>query len=107
LHELLTFLSQQGVITIITVTQHGLLGTMETPIDVTYLADSVILMRFFEAEGEIKKAISVVKKRSGDHEKSIRELTIDKRGMRVGEPLRQFRGVLTGVPILEKGTRAW
>ena len=102
LHELLTFLSQQGVVTIITVTQHGLVGTMQTPIDVTYLADCVILMRFFEAEGEVKKAVSVIKKRSGGHEKAIRELTIDQQGLRIGEPLRQFRGVLTGVPQLGK-----
>ncbi|HZR18868.1 MAG TPA: ATPase domain-containing protein [Verrucomicrobiae bacterium] len=100
LHELLTFLSQQGVVTIITVTQHGLIGTMQTPIDVTYLADCVILMRFFEADGEVKKAISVIKKRSGGHEKAIRELMIDRQGLQVGEPLRKFHGVLTGVPTL-------
>jgi circadian clock protein KaiC len=100
LHEMLTFLSQQGVVTIITVTQHGLIGNMQTPIDVTYLADSVILMRFFEADGEVKKAISIIKKRSGMHEKAIREFTIDQKGVSVGEPLRKFRGVLTGVPTL-------
>jgi circadian clock protein KaiC len=100
LHELLTFLSQQGVVTIITVTQHGLIGAMQTPIDVTYLADSVILMRFFEAGGEVRKAISVIKKRSGAHEKAIREFMIDQKGVRVGEPLHKFHGVLTGVPTL-------
>jgi circadian clock protein KaiC len=100
LHELLTYLNQQGVVTMIVVTPHGLLGNMQTPIDVTYLADTVITFRFFEAEGAVHKAISVIKKRTGDHERTIRELTIAPAGIRVGPPLRGFRGVLTGTPTL-------
>lgn len=100
LHELLTYLNQQGVVTMIVVTPHGLLGDMQTPIDVTYLADTVITFRFFEADGAVHKAISVIKKRTGDHERTIRELTIAPSGISVGPPLRGFRGVLTGTPIL-------
>ncbi len=106
LHELLTFLNQQGIVTMIVVTPHGLLGTMQTPIDVTYLADTVITFRFFEADGAVHKAISVIKKRTGAHERTIRELTIDPKEIVVGPPLRGFRGVLTGTPtLLEKKTR--
>ncbi len=106
LHELLTYLNQQGVVTMIVVTPHGLLGTMQTPIDVTYLADTVITFRFFEADGAVHKAISVIKKRTGDHERTIRELTIAPSGISVGEPLRGFRGILTGTPTLpENRTR--
>ncbi len=98
LHELLTFLNQQGVSSFIVMAQHGLLGKdMISPVDVSYLADSVLLLRYFEAEGQVKQAISVVKKRSGGHERSIRELILD-RGIHVGKPLLNFRGVLTGVP---------
>jgi circadian clock protein KaiC len=99
LHELLTYLGQKGVTTILVVAQHGLMGmAMQSPVDVSYLADSVILTRYFELKGRVKKAISVVKKRSGAHEETIRELWMDKHGIRVGEPLEQLRGVLTGVP---------
>jgi len=101
LHELLTFLSQRGVISIVTVAQHGVIGTMQSPVDVTYLADTVVLLRYFEAEGRVKKALSVIKKRSGVHEDSIRELKMDNRGIRVGEPLTEFRGVLTGTPVFQ------
>ncbi|MEP6809372.1 MAG: ATPase domain-containing protein [Chthoniobacterales bacterium] len=100
LHELLTFLNQQGIVTMLVVTPHGLLGAMQTPIDVTYLADTVITFRFFEADGAVHKAISVIKKRTGAHESTIRELTIEPSGISVGPPLRGFRGVLTGTPIL-------
>ncbi|MCA1659412.1 MAG: AAA family ATPase [Verrucomicrobiaceae bacterium] len=100
LHELITFLNQQGVVTMMVVTPQGLLGTMSGPIDVTYLADSVMTFRFFEAEGAVHKAISVIKKRTGNHETTIRELKIDADGIEVGEPLREFRGVLSGVPTL-------
>jgi circadian clock protein KaiC len=101
LHELLTYLSQQGVVTILVVAQHGLLGSgMSSPIDASYLADSVVILRYFEAEGRVRKAISVMKKRSGAHEDTIRELTMGPGGVQVGEPLHQFRGVLTGVPLL-------
>lgn len=100
LHELLSFLRQRGVVVILVVAQHGLVGPMQTPIDVSYLSDNVILTRFFEAEGRIRKAISVLKKRSGPHEDTIREFTLGARGFEVGEPLTQFRGVFTGVPEL-------
>ena len=100
LHELLTYLSQQGVVTMLVITPHGLLGNMQNPIDVTYLADTVVTLRFFEADGAVHKAVSVIKKRIGTHERTIRELSIDVRGIRVGPPLVEFRGVLTGVPVL-------
>ena len=99
LHELLTYLGQKGVATLITIAQHGLLGTaMHSPIDVSFLADSVILLRFFEAYGTVRQAISVVKKRRGAHERTLRELKIGSAGMEVGEVLQDFDGVLTGVP---------
>lgn len=101
LHELLTFLSQLGVVSILTVAQHGLVGTMQTPVDVTYLADTVVVLRFFESEGSVKKAIAVVKKRSGAHEDAIREFRVDHGGLRVGQPLTQFRGILTGTPSFD------
>ena len=98
LHELLAYLSQLGVVTIMTVTQAGLVGAVASPVDTTYLADNVILFRFFEASGSVRKAISVVKKRNGKHELTIRELGIDETGIVIGEPLVNFRGILTGVP---------
>lgn len=99
LHELLTYLGQQGVVTVLVMAQHGLLGqAMESPTDVSYLADTVILLRYFEAGGEVRKAISVVKKRGGGHEAAIRELKVGAGGVRCGDPLFEFRGVLTGVP---------
>jgi circadian clock protein KaiC len=99
LHELLTFLNQQGVVTVLVLSPQGFLGQMQTPIDLTYLADTVLALRFFESDGAVHKAISVIKKRTGRHENTIRELKIDKSGIVVGPPLEQFRGVLTGVPI--------
>ena len=99
LHELLTYLGHKGVVTFLIVAQHGLLGSqMETPIDTTYLADTVILFRYFEAMGEVRQAISVVKKRSGRHERTIRELSLGGNGVTVGRPLRDFHGVLGGTP---------
>jgi circadian clock protein KaiC len=98
MHELLTYLNQQGVITFLVLAQHGLIGQMQSPVDLTYLSDNVLLLRFFEAFGELKRALSVVKKRTGAHEASIREYRIDKQGIRVGEPLKNFSGVMTGVP---------
>jgi circadian clock protein KaiC len=99
LHELLTYLGHMGVVTFLVVAQHGLLGQhMETPIDTTYLADTVVLFRYFEAMGEVKQALSVVKKRSGKHERTIRELRLGDAGIEIGEPLRHFHGVLTGMP---------
>lgn len=98
LHEMLSYLGQQGVATILTLAQHGFIGSMQTPIDVSYLADSVLLFRYFEFAGEIRQALSVLKKRSGAHERTIRELRFSSEGIWVGEPLRDFEGVLTGVP---------
>ena len=104
LHELLTYLNQQGVMTIMTLAQHGLIGTMGTPVDISYLADTVILTRFFEALGNIRKAISIIKKRSGPHEGAVRELTMSTEGIVVGPSLANFQGVLTGVPTYVGGT---
>jgi circadian clock protein KaiC len=102
MHELLTYLGQKGVATILVVAQHGLLGhNMLTPVDVSYLADCVILLRYYEHAGEILKAMSVVKKRSGAHEKTIRPLQMGKDGLVVGKPLSEFHGVLTGVPLMD------
>jgi circadian clock protein KaiC len=102
MHEMLTYLNQQGVLTFVILTQSGMVGQqMQSPVDMTYLSDAVLLLRFFEAEGEIRRAISVVKKRTGAHESSIREMRIDQSGIRVGEKLEGFRGVLTGTPIYE------
>jgi circadian clock protein KaiC len=98
LHELLAYLGQQGVATILTLTQSGMVGSMTTPIDTTYLADNVVLFRFFEAGGWVRRAISVVKKRNGYHERTIRELDMNEQGLLIGEPLEGFQGVLTGVP---------
>jgi circadian clock protein KaiC len=98
MHELLTYLNQQGVLTLLVLAQHGLVGTMQTPIDLTYLSDTVLLLRFFESAGELRRSIAVMKKRIGSHDSNIREYRIDNRGIRVGEALTQFSGVLTGVP---------
>ena len=98
IHELLQYLNRQGATTFLTVAQHGLVGEMRSPVDVTYLADTVLLLRYFEAMGKVRRAISVVKKRSGAHEHTIREYDIDARGISLGEPLTQFQGVLRGVP---------
>ncbi len=99
LHELLSFLGHHGVVTIMTLAQQGIVGQMSSPVDLTYLADTVILLRYFEQGGEIRKAVSVVKKRTGKHESAIREFVIDGGGIRVGDSLKEFHGVLTGVPI--------
>ena len=97
LHELLSFLNQRGVVTIMVLAQHGLVGPMGTTVDVSYLADTVILMRYFEAGGSVHKAISIIKKRSGPHETTIREFKMEG-GVQLGPPLEAFEGVLTGVP---------
>jgi circadian clock protein KaiC len=100
LHELLSYLGQQGVATFIVGAHHGVIGgSMVTPVDASYLADAVVLLRYYEAHGEVHQAISVVKKRGGPHERSIREFKLTSGGIHVGNPLRQFRGVLTGVPV--------
>lgn len=101
LHELLMFLSQKGVATILIGAHQGMIGPMNTPVDASYLADAVILLRYFEARGEVRQAISVVKKRGGVHERSIREFAMGDGYIKVGEQLRQFRGILTGVPVYE------
>jgi circadian clock protein KaiC len=98
IHELLGYLAHYGVCTILVMAQHGLIGNMQSPTDVSYVADTVVLLRYFEALGRIRKAISVVKKRSGQHENAIRELVFTKKGVSVGAPLTDFVGVLTGVP---------
>jgi len=98
LHELLMYLGQMGAVTMMVVAQHGLVGAMQSPIDVSYLADAVILFRHFEADGRLHKAISVLKKRTGGHESMIRELVISANGILVGKALENFRGVMTGVP---------
>jgi len=98
IHELLQFLNRQGATTFLTVAQHGLVGDMKSPVDVTYLADTVMLLRYFEAMGQVRRAISIVKKRGGPHERTIREYEIDQRGLTLGQPLTQFQGVLRGVP---------
>lgn len=98
MHELLSYLSQQGVVTFLINPQHGLVGSMKTSLNVSYVADTVLLLRFFEAGGRIRKAISVIKNRGGAHEDTIRELRIDAGGIRVGEALSGFNGILTGTP---------
>ncbi len=106
LHELLTYLGQQGVTSLLIVAQHGLIGSaMHSPIDTTYLADTVILLRYFESAGEVRQAISVMKKRNGRHDRTIREFRLSDSGIHVGEPLRNFRGILTGIPTHEDPTR--
>ncbi|QDM15267.1 ATPase domain-containing protein [Tardiphaga sp. vice278] len=99
MHELLQYLNRRGAATFMTVAQHGLVGDMKAPIDVTYLADTVILLRYFEATGSVRRAVSVIKKRTGSHEDTIREYRIDHRGLTIGAPLTEFQGVLRGVPI--------
>jgi circadian clock protein KaiC len=104
MHELLQFLNRSGIATFVTVAQHGLVGDMKTPVDVTYLADTVILLRFFEASGRVRRAISVIKKRTGAHEDTIREFKISSRGLSLGEPLHHFHGILRGIPTYTGNT---
>jgi circadian clock protein KaiC len=100
IHELLAYAGSQGVLTFLTLAEHGLIGTgIPEPSSTTILADAVVLLRFFEAHGAIRRAISVFKKRYGDHEKTIREMQISDEGIRIGEPLDNFSGILTGVPV--------
>jgi circadian clock protein KaiC len=98
-HELLTYLATKGVTCIMTLVQHGIFGSpVEEAAEISYLADAVVLLRYFEVHGEVRQAVSVVKKRSGDHERTIRESRVERGGLQVGDPLREFQGVLTGVP---------
>ena len=104
LHELLAYLNQVGVASFLVLAQNGLLGAaMSSPVDVSYLADNVLLLRYFEAGGEVRQAISVMKRRSGPHERSIREMRMDTGKLTIGEPLRNFVGVLTGTPEYKGG----
>ena len=104
LHELLAYLGQKGVATLMTVAQHGFVGTnIDTPVDVSYLADTVLLFRYFEAAGEVRQALSVIKKRSGEHERTIRELVMKNGAIEVGSVLTEFEGVLTGAPTYRGG----
>ncbi len=99
LHELLTFLGQSGVATVLVGAQHGLIGTqMRMPVDASYLADAVLMLRYYEHAGEVCQAISVVKKRGSAHERTIRAFALTGHGIRIGEPLRHFRGILSGIP---------
>jgi circadian clock protein KaiC len=107
LHELLIYLGQKGVATILIGAHQGLIGgQMVTPVDASYLADAVILTRYYEVHGEVRQAISIVKKRGGAHERTIRDFRIEAGGIRIGQPLRHFRGVLTGTPVVD-GEAAW
>jgi circadian clock protein KaiC len=98
IHQLLSYLNQQAVLTIMVMAQHGLVGVVESPIDLSYLSDAVLLLRFFEAQGTVRKAISVLKKRVGTHEDTIRELRLTAQGLQVGEPLTDFQGIMSGIP---------
>jgi circadian clock protein KaiC len=98
MHELLQYLNRQGATTFLTVAQHGMMGEMRAPVDVTYLADTVIMLRYFEVRGEVRRAVSVVKKRTGPHENTLREFSIGDNGLKIGQPLDQFQGILRGVP---------
>jgi circadian clock protein KaiC len=103
LHELLMYLSERNVATVLISAHQGLIGAhMQAPVDASYLADAVVLLRYFESRGEVRQAISVMKKRGGNHERTIREFSLAKGGIHVGAPLREFRGILTGVPVLEE-----
>jgi circadian clock protein KaiC len=98
MHELLQYLNRLGAATFLTVAQHGLIGDMKSPVDVTYLADTVLLLRYFEAGGQVRRAVSVLKKRTGPHENTIREFSIDSSGLKIGARLDKFQGILRGVP---------
>jgi circadian clock protein KaiC len=100
LHELLTYLNHKGVVTLMVLAQAGLVGNIQTPADVSYLADNILVLRYFEVQGEVRQAISMIKKRSGPHEHTIRELRLGPDEIWVGEPLTNFHGVLTGVPAV-------
>jgi circadian clock protein KaiC len=98
MHELLSYLNQPGVVTIVVLAQHGLMGPMQSPVDMSYLSDTVIMLRYFEAGGRVRRAISVVKNRSGIHEDTIREFQLTAEGVRAGPPLTDFSGIFAGTP---------
>ncbi|SHF88090.1 circadian clock protein KaiC [Loktanella atrilutea] len=99
MHELLSYLAQQGVVSLMILGQHGITGDLRSDVDISYLADTVVMLRFFEAAGQVRKSISVIKTRTSDHERSIRELRIDERGIVIGDPIRNFTGILSGAPV--------
>lgn len=104
--ELLSYLSRRQIVTIMTLTQHGIFGTeLSSPLDFSFLADNVFLLRYFELDGALNKALSIVKKRSGPHEHTIRKLTLRARGINVSEPLIGFSGVLTGTPVYHRESK--
>src|SRR5947208_16844289 len=105
MHELLSTLNQLGVVTILVLAQHGLMGPMQTPLDISYLSDAVLMLRYFEAEGRVRRAISVVKKRSGAHEDTIREFRLTSDGLKLGPPVTGFRGIFTGTPVYVAGPK--
>jgi circadian clock protein KaiC len=105
MHELLSYLAQRGVLTILILAQHGLVGPMDTPLDISYLADGVLMLRYFEFDGSVRRALSVVKKRSGNHEHTIREFKLSNQGITVGPPLKGFSGIFSGTPVY-KGDEA-
>jgi circadian clock protein KaiC len=98
MHELLTYLGQRGIVTLMVLGMHGVMGDIRADIDLSYLADTALQLRYFEAFGEVRQAISVIKTRTSKHERTIREFQISKKGLIFGQPLREFQGVLTGVP---------
>ncbi|AOW25697.1 hypothetical protein BJP26_19405 (plasmid) [Sphingomonas melonis TY] len=106
MHELLSYLGQKGVITILILGLHGVTGDIRADVDLSYLADTVVQLRYFEAHGEVKQAISVIKTRTARHERTIREFQITGQGLSVGETLRDFRNVLTGVPTFSARDRS-
>ena len=99
MHELLSYLSQLGVLTILVLAQHGLVGPMDTPLDISYLSDAVLMLRYFEFDGTVRRALSVVKKRSGNHEHTIREFQLTGDGVKLGPPLKGFSGIFSGTPV--------
>jgi circadian clock protein KaiC len=100
MHELLTYLGEHGVLSLVIVPQHGILGnTIESPVDLSYLADTVLLLRYFEHAGRVRKSIAVVKSRGGGHEDTIREYRLTSKGVTVGAPLTEFHGILSGAPV--------
>lgn len=102
MHELLSYLAQQGVVSMMILGQHGITGDLRSDIDISYLADTVMMLRFFETAGQVRKSISVIKTRTSDHERTIREFRIDSRGIVIGEPIRNFSGILSGTPVYSR-----
>ncbi len=105
MHEMLSYLNQQGIITLLVLGQHGMIGEIRSEVDLSYLSDSILLFRYFEAEGRLLKAISVVKSRVTEHESSIRQFGLGRNGITIGEPLSDFEGVLTGAPSYRGSTK--